>query len=89
MTGNGELELWTGWPGGDLTAASYEIRYVGIIERFTAQTRKVLEDLGEIDPAWTPILALSDDADILSAPSLPVIISRLGTTCRVRCRPGG
>src|SRR5690606_38829704 len=44
-----ELELWAPWPGSAMTEASYEIRYVGIIERSTAQTRKVLEDMQAIN----------------------------------------
>lgn len=49
VTADGTLELWAPWPGTTLTDAAYEIRYVGIIERSTAQTRKVLEQLGEVD----------------------------------------
>lgn len=49
VTADGTLELWAPWPGTTLTDAAYEIRYVGIIERSTAQTRRVLEQLGEVD----------------------------------------
>jgi len=43
VTDDGALELASPWPGADLADAAYEIRYVGIIERSTAQSRKVLE----------------------------------------------
>ncbi|WP_354042548.1 hypothetical protein [Devosia sp. UYZn731] len=45
---NGTLTLAAPWPGTALTADAYEIRYVGIIERSTAQTRLVLEQLGQV-----------------------------------------
>lgn len=45
---NGGLTLAAPWPGTSLTDDAYEIRYVGIIERSTAQTRLVLEQLGEV-----------------------------------------
>lgn len=45
---NGELTLAGPWPGTSLTDEAYEIRFVGIIERSTAQTRRVLEQLGEV-----------------------------------------
>lgn len=40
-----ELELAVPWPGATAVDADYEIRYASIIERSTAQTREVLEDL--------------------------------------------
>ncbi|HEV7345461.1 MAG TPA: hypothetical protein VGN60_07495 [Devosia sp.] len=57
---NGELTLAAAWPGTALADAAYEIRYVGIIERSTAQTRRVLEQLGDIT-AWADIM-VEDDA---------------------------
>ena len=53
ITYDGGLAKWTAellspWPGTSLTDDAYEIRYVGIIERSTAQTRRVLEQLGEV-----------------------------------------
>jgi hypothetical protein len=45
---NGALTLAAPWPGTSLTDDDYEIRYVGIIERSTSQTRRVLEQLGEV-----------------------------------------
>jgi hypothetical protein len=41
-------ELWADWPGTTMEDADYEVRYVGIIERSTAQTRRVLERLGVV-----------------------------------------
>lgn len=39
------LELAVGWPGTTMAAIPYEIRFVGIVERSTAQTRRMLEGL--------------------------------------------
>lgn len=49
VTADGTLELWAPWPGTTLAGAAYEIRYVGIIERSTAQTRRLLEELSVVD----------------------------------------
>lgn len=68
----GELELWTGWPGAALVQARYEVRYVGIIERSTAQTRRVLEQLGDVK-AWYDIIVADDAARLaLETPSKPL-----------------
>ncbi|WP_052731800.1 carbohydrate-binding protein [Devosia geojensis] len=48
ITSNGELELAVPWPGANVAGAPYEVRYAGIIERSTAQTRRYLEMLGDI-----------------------------------------
>lgn len=48
VTPDGELELLWAWPGADVVDQPYIIRYAGITERSTAQTRKVLEQLGEV-----------------------------------------
>lgn len=64
VTGNGEIELWAPWPGTALTDGVYEIRYVGIIERSTAQTRRVLEQLGDVK-SWADIF-VATDADRLA-----------------------
>jgi hypothetical protein len=61
VTGNAELELWAPWPGDDIEDGEYEIRYVGIIERSTAQSRKVLEQLGDVK-AWYDVIVEDDDA---------------------------
>lgn len=45
---DGTLTLAVEWPGATETEVAYEIRYVGIIERSTAQTRAVLEQLGDV-----------------------------------------
>jgi hypothetical protein len=48
VTDDGELELAVGWPGTTITDDAYEIRFVGIIERSTAQTRRLLEQLSVV-----------------------------------------
>lgn len=53
---DGTAQLAYPWPGVDAAEAEYEIRYVGIIERSTAQSRKVLEELGGF-PSWFLALA--------------------------------
>jgi len=42
--------LWEGWPGATVSAAPYEIRFVGDVTRSTAQTRRYLELLGQLGP---------------------------------------
>lgn len=42
------LELAVGWPGTDMSADPYEIRFVGDIVRSTAQSRRYLEMLGQL-----------------------------------------
>lgn len=82
---NGELTLAAPWPGTSLTDDAYEIRYVGIIERSTAQTRRVLEELGEVT-AWADIMVESDaDRLALETPTSPlranyrVLVADVGT----------
>ncbi len=84
VTGNGEIELWAPWPGVALTDDAYEIRYVGIIERSTAQTRRVLEQLGEVSAYFdiqvddTPArLALESEGSPLRA-NYRVLVSNIG-----------
>lgn len=47
VASNTSLTLAHPWPGTTVTAGGYEVRYVGQIERSTAQTRRVLELLGQ------------------------------------------
>lgn len=61
VTDDGSLELASPWPGADMTDATYEIRYVGIIERSTAQSRKVLEQLGDVK-AWYDVVVADEAA---------------------------
>ena len=62
---DGTAQLAYPWPGVDAVEADYEIRYVGIIERSTAQSRQVLEELGSF-PSWFLALAgLTGEADKL------------------------
>ncbi|WEK05786.1 MAG: hypothetical protein P0Y65_05885 [Candidatus Devosia phytovorans] len=80
VTGNAELELWAPWPGADMAADPYEIRYVGIIERSTAQTRKVLEQLGEISAYFdVQVNTLADRAAFDARPAgYRVLVSDVG-----------
>jgi hypothetical protein len=80
VTGNAELELWAPWPGGDIEDGAYEIRYVGIIERSTAQTRKVLEQLGEVSAYYdVQVDALADrDAYDARPTGYRVLVSDIG-----------
>lgn len=48
VTDDGELELWAPWPGTSMVDDAYEVRFVGIIERSTAQTRRLLEQLSVV-----------------------------------------
>lgn len=45
---DGTAELWRPWPGASLTAAAYEVRFVDDGARSTAQTRRYLEMLGQL-----------------------------------------
>jgi hypothetical protein len=60
----GELELLWAWPGADVTAQPYIIRYVGIIERSTRANRMALERMSEIS-AWYDVI-VETDADRLT-----------------------
>ncbi len=42
-------ELAVGWPGASMVGAPFEVRFVGAVERSTAQTRRYLEQLGQLD----------------------------------------
>lgn len=44
----GTAELAVGWPGASMIDAPYEVRFTGIVERSTAQTRRYLEQLGQL-----------------------------------------
>jgi hypothetical protein len=59
VSADGELELLWAWPGADVTAQPYIIRYVGIIERSTRANRMALERMGEIS-AWYDVIVETD-----------------------------
>lgn len=61
---DGTAQLAYPWPGVDAVEADYEIRYVGIIERSTAQSRRVLEQLGDVK-SWADVF-VATDADRLA-----------------------
>lgn len=72
VTGDTTLELWAPWPGSAMAADPYEIRYVGIIERSTAQSRRVLEQLGDVK-SWADIFVQTDaDRLALESPTNPL-----------------
>lgn len=72
VNGDGTLTLAFPWPGVAAAAEPYEVRYVGIIERSTAQTRRVLEQLGDVK-AWYDIIVTDDAARLaLETPSKPL-----------------
>ena len=64
---DGEIVLAYPWPGAAAVEEPYEVRFVGIIERSTAQSRKVLEQLGDVK-AWYDII-VEDDAARLALES--------------------
>ncbi len=64
VSADGDLELLWAWPGADVTAQPYIIRYVGIIERSTRANRMALERMGEIS-AWYDVI-VETDADRLA-----------------------
>lgn len=69
---DGELVLAYPWPGAAATEEPYEVRYVGIIERSTAQSRRVLEQLGDVK-AWYDIIVTDDASRLaLESPSSPL-----------------
>src|SRR5690349_11719386 len=45
----GTAELAVDWPGTSMTTDPYEVRYVGMVERSTAQTRLLLEQLSVVE----------------------------------------
>ncbi len=45
----GTATLAVNWPGTTMSSAAYEVRYVGIVERSTAQTRRLLEELSVVE----------------------------------------
>lgn len=63
----GAIALAYPWPGAAAVEEAYEVRFVGIIERSTAQSRKVLEQLGDVK-AWYDII-VEDDAARLALES--------------------
>lgn len=75
-----ELELLAPWPGSAMTDASYEIRYVGIIERSTSQTRRVLEQLGEVSAYYDVQVDTLADRDAFDArpAGFRVLVSDVG-----------
>ncbi|SMQ65822.1 hypothetical protein SAMN06295905_1325 [Devosia lucknowensis] len=64
---DGTLTLSLPWPGVDAEEADYEIRYIGSIERSTAQSRRVLEQLGDVK-SWADVF-VATDADRLALES--------------------
>ncbi|MBN9333851.1 hypothetical protein [Devosia sp.] len=73
---DGTLTLAFPWPGTAATEEDYEIRYVGIIERSTAQSRRVLEQLGDVK-AWADVFVATDaDRLALESPSNPLPAGR-------------
>lgn len=69
---DGTAQLAYPWPGVDAVEADYEIRYVGIIERSTAQSRRVLEQLGDVK-TWADVFVATDaDRLALETPSNPL-----------------
>lgn len=55
------IELLWPWPHADAVDVPYFIFYTGMIERSTAQTRRVLEQLGDVK-AWYDIVVADDAA---------------------------
>lgn len=80
VTSDTTLELWAAWPGAAMADAAYEIRYAGIIERSTAQTRRVLEQLGEVDAYFdVQVDGLADRASYDDRPAgYRVLVSNTG-----------
>src|SRR5690554_1457273 len=80
VTGDQTLELWAPWPGATITDAPYEIRYVGIIERSTAQTRRVLEQLGDVKAYFDIQVDTLADRDAFNArpARFRVLVSDIG-----------
>ncbi|ODT80598.1 MAG: hypothetical protein ABS76_15585 [Pelagibacterium sp. SCN 64-44] len=77
---DGTLTLAVEWPGSTETEVAYEIRYVGIIERSTAQTRAVLEQLGDVKAYYdVQVDTLADRAGFDSRPAgYRVLVSDIG-----------
>ncbi len=63
VEGNGALTLAYGWPGTSMVSDAYEIRYVGNQERSTAQSRRYLELLGQLQPLGLQPRAFGEGAD--------------------------
>jgi hypothetical protein len=61
VTDDGELELLWPWPGDPVEDEPYVIRYAGIIERSTAQSRRVLEELGIVKANGRGLFYLFDE----------------------------
>ncbi|HWJ89104.1 MAG TPA: hypothetical protein VNS12_13635 [Pelagibacterium sp.] len=80
VTSDNELELWAPWPGTTIADAPYEIRYVGIIERSTAQTRRVLEQLGDVKAYFDIQVGTLADRDAFNArpARFRVLVSDIG-----------
>ena len=84
VSADGALELLWAWPGADVTAQPYIIRYVGIIERSTRANRMALERMGEIS-AWYDVI-VETNADRLA---LETAGSPLRAEFRVLVRDAG
>ncbi len=63
VTDGTHLELAFPWPGESITADAYEVRFVGIIERSTAQSRRYLEQIGKVANTGIGIDAFGPFAD--------------------------
>lgn len=57
----GTAELAVAWPGDTMTGDPYEVRYVGIIERSTAQSRRLLEQLSVVQANGRGLFYRFDD----------------------------
>jgi hypothetical protein len=77
---DGELVLAYPWPGDAADEEPYEIRYVGITERSTAQSRKVLEQLGDVSAYYdVQVDELSDRDSYDARPTgYRVLVSDIG-----------
>lgn len=64
---DGSAVLAYPWPGATANDVAYEVRYVGMIERSTAQSRRVLEQLGDVK-SWADVF-VATDADRLALES--------------------
>lgn len=77
---DGTLTLAYPWPGATAANVAYEVRYVGMIERSTAQSRRVLEQLGEVSAYYdVQVNTIADRAAFDNRPAgYRVLVSNIG-----------
>lgn len=68
ISGNGNGELAYNWPGASAAGVAYEMRLVGMVERSTVQSRRVIEQLRTVAAHGRGLFMYFDDATAAGDP---------------------